>query len=75
MTKLKNNDVRDMAKKANVRMWEVARAMGCSDNTLTRLLRDELPTEQKKEIISLISRIAQEGGLSFPPDHNFPEVM
>lgn len=62
MQTLKNTDIREAAKKASVRIWEVARALGLSDNTLTRRLRDELPPEEKEKILGIIDRLAQEGG-------------
>ena len=62
MQTLKNTDIREAAKKASVRIWEVARALGLSDNTLTRRLRDELPPEEKKKILGIIDQLAQGGG-------------
>lgn len=62
MATLKNQDIRLHAKDAGVRLWEVSKAAGCSDNTLCRMLRDELPQERKAELIALIDRIAAEEG-------------
>ena len=62
MQNLKNQDIREAAKHASVRIWEVARAMGLSDNTLTRRLRDELPEAEKEKIFEVIDRLAEKGG-------------
>ena len=60
MIPLKNVEIRQAAKKAQVPMWRVARSLGCSENTLTRRLRDEFTPETKAEILGIIAQIAEE---------------
>ena len=62
MANLKNKDIREAAKNAGVRMWEVARFLGYGENTLTRRLRDELPDDEKARIFEIIDRLAEKGG-------------
>ncbi len=62
MQTLKNADIREAARNASVRIWEIARALGLSDNTFTRRLRDELPAAEKAKIFEIIHRLAKEGG-------------
>ena len=58
--KLSNNDLREMAKAKNVRFWEIAEKMKISDPTMTRLLRKELPKEEKEKMILIINQIEKE---------------
>lgn len=55
-----NNDIRAYAKLKGVRLWMVAERMGISDNTLSRLLRDELDAEEKAKILGLIDGLSDE---------------
>lgn len=54
---LANQGIRKAAKTAGVRLWEVARALDISDNTLTRRLREELPEADQRKILAIIDRI------------------
>lgn len=55
-----NNDIRAYAKLKGVRLWMVAERMGISDNTFSRILRDELDAEEKAKILGLIDGLADE---------------
>ena len=57
---MKNNDVKEYAKQAGVRLWQVAEAYGMNDGNFSRKLRKELPVEEKKKILEIIDRLAQE---------------
>lgn len=54
---MKNQDIRNEAKKAKVNLWEVADALGITDFTLSRKLRYELPDEEKAEIFKIIAEL------------------
>lgn len=54
---LKNKEIRTAAEAAGVRLWEIAKEIGISDNTLTRRLRVELPVDEMKEYLLIIKRI------------------
>ncbi len=52
-----NQKIRDLMYITGVKQWEVARAIGCHESVLCRDLREELPSERKKEIIAAIERL------------------
>ena len=51
---MKNQDIRHAADAANVKLWQVAEALGITDSTFSRRLRRELPDEEKAKIMGLI---------------------
>ena len=55
-----NMEIRNAAKKAGIRLWEVAAACGVNDGNFSRKLRQELPQEEKEKILAIIARLAQE---------------
>lgn len=55
-----NMEIRNAAKKAGIRLWEVASAYGINDGNFSRKLRQELPQEEKEKILAIIDRLAQE---------------
>lgn len=58
-----NEAVRVSAKRAGVRLWEVADYCGMADSTLSRQLRKELPKEKQMDLLAAIKAIAvQKGG-------------
>lgn len=56
---MSNQDIRQYAKKAGVRLWEVAEFLGISDPTMTRKLRHELNDSEKSRIMSIIDELAK----------------
>lgn len=59
---LANSDIRSTAKTKGVRLWEIAEFLNVSDPTMTRMLRRELPNEEKQRFLSIIEEIASERG-------------
>lgn len=57
---VKNQDIRDAAKKAGIKLWQIAEKLGIWDATLSRKLRKELPQEEKEKIIGIIAELAKE---------------
>lgn len=57
---MKNKDIRDYARIRDVRLWEIANALGINDATFSRKLRIELSEDKKAEIYSIIDRLAAE---------------
>ena len=57
---MKNNDIKEAAKQAGVRLWQVAEAYGMNDGNFSRKLRKELPREEREKILAIIDRLAQE---------------
>ncbi len=54
-----NTEIRSAAKKAGVRLWEVAAAYGINDGNFSRKLRKELPQGEKEKIFAIIDQLAQ----------------
>ena len=57
---VKNQDIRNTAKKADIKLWQIAEKLGIWDATLSRKLRKELPQEEKEKIIGIIAELAKE---------------
>lgn len=53
----RNIDIRNNAKQANVRFWEIAEKLEMSESTFTRFLRKELDINTKNRIFSIIQEI------------------
>ena len=56
----KNDEVRQLAKVRDVKLWEIAEKLGCADATLYRKLWRELPEAEKKAILDIIKAISAE---------------
>ena len=54
---MKNKDLREEFRIANVRQWEVAEAMGISEMTFLKWLRRELPADKKKLVRQAIAKV------------------
>lgn len=59
---MKNQDIRRTAAGSGVKLWQIADALGIADCSLSRKLRKELDDDEKKEIFSIIDRLAKEAG-------------
>lgn len=57
-----NDIVRAAAKKAGVKLWEVADYCGVADTTFSRQLRKELPQERQKILLAAIAAVAAQKG-------------
>lgn len=58
--KVANQDVRELAAKKGVRLWQLAYELGMEDYNFSRKLRRELPADEKEKIFSIIERLAGE---------------
>ena len=56
-----NQKIRDRAKVAGVRHWEIAEHMGISEPTIMRWLRVPLSPEREKAILESIETLTKEG--------------
>lgn len=52
-----NKDVREAAKAAGVRLWQVAEGLGMNDSAFSRKLRHELPEETRRQALAIIERL------------------
>lgn len=57
---MKNNEIRQAAKAAGVKLWQVADAVGLNDGNFSRKLRHELPDEEKQQILTIIQQLSKE---------------
>lgn len=55
-----NTDIRDAAKNAGIKLWQVADKLGITDCAFSRKLRRELPSEEKNKVLLIIKELAQE---------------
>ena len=49
-----NKKIRMKLLEYDLKQWQLAKLMGVSETTIYRMLREELPAERQKEILSLI---------------------
>lgn len=57
---MKNVKIREAAKRAGVYLWEIAARWGCNDGNFSRKLRRELPEDEQRRILVIISELAAE---------------
>ena len=55
-----NKEIREAAKNADVRLWQIAVRLGINDGNFSRKLRRELPEEERTKILGIIEEIARE---------------
>lgn len=55
-----NTQVRIAAKEAGVPLWLVARGLGISEATMTRMLRKELASADKERVLRVINELGGE---------------
>ena len=53
-----NLGVKNAAKAAGVRLWELADQLGIADTTLSKKLRRELPAAEQEKMVAIIDQIA-----------------
>jgi len=54
---MSNEDIRKLIFDSKVRMWEVAKELGCTDATFSRKLRTEFSKEEKEKIKTIIEKL------------------
>ena len=57
---MSNFEIRQAMKKNRLYNYEVAAAIGISEFTLSRKMRNELDENEKKKILEVIDKLAQE---------------
>ena len=57
---MKNKDIRIFAMEHGVRLWEIAKKLGFSPETMSRRLRKELSLEEKEHMEQAIMEVANE---------------
>ncbi len=56
---MRNKDVREYAKKRNVKLWQIAAELNINDGNFSRKLRYELLEETKQQIYKIIDELAE----------------
>jgi len=54
-----NLDIRKAAKEKGVYLWQIADYLGMYDTNFSKLLRKELPTNKREEILQIIDELAK----------------
>ena len=57
---MENVTIRERAKAAGVKLWEVAERCGLTDSSFSRKLRRELPEAEQKRLLGIIDQLAAE---------------
>jgi len=57
---MKNNEIREEIKAANLRFWQVAEKFGLNDGNFSRKLRHELSDADKMKIRAIIAELNEE---------------
>lgn len=58
---MKNVEIRNEAREAGVKLWQVAEQLGMSDSAFSRCLRHELPDPKKAQIRKIIREMSDVG--------------
>lgn len=56
---LKNKDLREVAKAAGVRHWEIAELWGVSEMYISRMLRHELTKSERARFLQAVEEISK----------------
>ena len=57
---MRNNEIRQSAKAAGVKLWQIAEVVGVNDGNFSRKLRHELPEDEKQKILEIIDQLSKE---------------
>ena len=57
---MSTDELKIMASRKKVAIWEIADKLGISENTLYRWLRHELPEDRKKQVADAMTEILVE---------------
>ena len=55
----KNMEIRDAARTAGLRLWQVAEAYGMTESSFSRMLRKELSPENNQKVIDIIHHLQE----------------
>ncbi len=56
----RNIDIRDRAKQADVKLWEIGEKLGMSESTFSRFLRKETDQDTKNRIFTIIQELQKD---------------
>lgn len=52
-----NEEIKNIAKQNNIRLWKVAERLGISDSNFSRMLRYKLSKEDRDKILAIIKEL------------------
>lgn len=55
---MKNIEIRQVLLMTGIRQWNVAERMNMSESAFSKMLRNELPKDQKEKIFKIIDELA-----------------
>ncbi len=55
----KNQDIRQAAERAGVKLWQIADKLGINDGNFSRKLRREFSAEEKEKILAIINELSK----------------
>lgn len=58
MARVSNSEIREAARTAGVKLWEIAEKMGVTDANFSRKLRREFPDDERNEVLRIIQDIS-----------------
>ena len=58
---MRNIEIRTEAIRCGVKLYQIAAACGMRDNNFSRMLRNELPEDEKTKILSIIHELSGGG--------------
>lgn len=56
---MKGSEIREKAKEAGVKLWQVAKAYGVADTTFSKYLRGDFTKEESDKILNIITELAE----------------
>lgn len=56
---MENREIRLMARGRGVQMWRIAKAIGVSEPTLFRWMREKLPDDKRQKILAVINELEE----------------
>ncbi len=57
-----NQDIRQTAIDKGIKHWQIADEMGIREDAFSKMLRKELPEDEKQKVLNAIEKIAADGG-------------
>lgn len=57
---MNNHDIKEAAKRAGIKLWQIADKLGINDGNFSRKLRKELTPEEKQKIFDIIADLQRE---------------
>lgn len=57
---MNNYDIKEAAKRAGIKLWQIADKLGINDGNFSRKLRKELSDDEKQKIFDIIAQLQRE---------------